>query len=44
LAQLSGWQGWRTRGEPLLWVLHLDYLPLTALILRLIATFLPERF
>lgn len=26
LIRLAGWQGWRTRGEPLLWVLHLSIL------------------
>ena len=26
LWRLARWQGWRTRGEPLLWVLHLAYL------------------
>jgi uncharacterized protein involved in response to NO len=24
-ARLSGWRGWRTRGMPILWVLHLGY-------------------
>lgn len=25
-ARLAGWQGWRTRGEPIVWILHAAYL------------------
>lgn len=25
LLRLGGWQGWSTRGEPLLWILHIGY-------------------
>lgn len=39
-ARLSGWQGLRTRGEPLLWILHLGYLALAAgLALKGVAAF-----
>jgi len=30
LARLSGWRGWKTLREPMLWVLHLGYLWLAA--------------
>ncbi len=40
LARMSGWQSWRTRGNPILWVLHLGYLwVVIGLVLKGIAVF-----
>jgi len=39
-ARLSGWQGWRTLSNPILWVLHLGYVWLiTGLVLRGLSAF-----